>query len=444
MRDGTTGDGTTGWLSDQGPAREFAISIVQRLRAAGYQAVWAGGCVRDQLLDRQPSDYDVATNALPSQVQDLFGTRRTLAVGAEFGVIIVLGPTRHIQVEVATFRRDAEYSDGRHPDSVSFSSDREDAQRRDFTINGLFLDPITNQVIDYVGGVEDLEREVIRAIGNPVDRIREDKLRMLRAVRFTATFGFRLEAKTMAAVQTHAASLGQVSAERIAAELRRMLAHPHRAAAARLLDECCLLLEIFPEFQTISSAEPSTRKSIGNTDAWRLVERRLTLLNLPDSWNVTERFVTSMACLLSPIASEAGSACRRLKLSREEQSSIVWLLNNVTTVIDAETVPWPNVQRVLIHPFAKQLVAYADASASACGDALGGVAFCRGWLSRPSDELNPSPLINGDDLVARGLKPGRLFRRILSEVRDAQLRQEVSTKESAIELAIRIARQSQP
>src|SRR3954469_10452800 len=168
--------------TDPAVAREFAIDVVRRLREAGHQSLWAGGCVRDQLLGQMPKDYDVPTDAVPDRVREVFGRRRTLAIGASFGVITVLGPERAGQIDVATFRRDAAYSDGRHPDAVSFSDAENDAQRRDFTINGLFFDPIAEQVIDYVGGQDDLQRHVIRAIGDPLARIAEDKLRMLRAV----------------------------------------------------------------------------------------------------------------------------------------------------------------------------------------------------------------------------------------------------------------------
>ena len=182
------------WLMTPDDQRRFAIEVVRRLQAAGFMAYWAGGCVRDQLLGRTPKDYDVATNAMPEQVRELFGRRRTLAIGAAFGVYSVIGPKAAGTVEVTTFRRDAAYSDGRHPDSVTFSTAEEDASRRDFTINGLFYDPTERRVIDFVGGQEDLAVGLIRAIGNARDRFAEDKLRMLRAVRFAAAFDFTLDA----------------------------------------------------------------------------------------------------------------------------------------------------------------------------------------------------------------------------------------------------------
>src|SRR5262245_26238906 len=185
------------------PARQhaFALEIAQKLRGAGFEALWAGGCVRDELLGLVPKDYDVATSATPDQIRSVFGHRRTLPIGAAFGVITVLGPRAAGQIEVATFRTDAQYSDGRHPDSVSFTTAEHDAQRRDFTINGLFFDPVASRVVDYVGGQDDLNRRILRAIGDPRLRLSEDKLRMLRAVRFAAAFQFTIEPATLRAIQ---------------------------------------------------------------------------------------------------------------------------------------------------------------------------------------------------------------------------------------------------
>src|SRR5262249_50574556 len=195
--------------------REFAISVVRRLQEAGHQALWAGGCVRDELLGLAPKDYDVATDARPEEVRRLF--KRTIAVGASFGVVEVLGQ-RPLKVQVATFRSDISYSDGRHPDAVVFSTARDDAVRRDFTINGMFFDPLGNQLIDYVGGQADLQAKVLRAIGDPATRIAEDKLRMLRAVRIAARFELTIDPATFAAIRTMADQITVVSAERIAEE----------------------------------------------------------------------------------------------------------------------------------------------------------------------------------------------------------------------------------
>ena len=229
--------------------REFAIDVVRRLQDAGYQALWAGGCVRDELLGLVPKDYDVATDARPEQVQQLF--RRTVAVGASFGVIEVLGPRQdgeYLAVEVATFRSDVSYSDGRHPDAVVFSSPREDALRRDFTINGMFFDPLKGELIDYVGGQADLAARVLRAIGQAEQRFNEDKLRLLRGVRVAARFDFTIEQATASAYSRGiAADLPVVSAERIANELRQILVHPRRVRGMNLMFDLDLLQATLPE-----------------------------------------------------------------------------------------------------------------------------------------------------------------------------------------------------
>ena len=219
---------------DPANQRRFAVEVVRRLREAGFTAYWAGGCVRDQLLGRTPKDYDVATDATPAQIRKLFGRHRTLAIGAAFGVITVMGPKAAGMIEVATFRHDAAYSDGRHPDSVTFSSAEEDASRRDFTINGLFYDPVEERVIDFVGGQDDLAARRLRAIGDPRERFAEDKLRMLRAVRFAAAFDFALEENTLAAIREMAGEIPVVSAERIAMEMRRMLGRAGPRSCGRI------------------------------------------------------------------------------------------------------------------------------------------------------------------------------------------------------------------
>src|SRR6478752_925362 len=243
-------------------ARQFAVDVVRRLRESGHQALWAGGCVRDQLMDQLPKDYDVATDAVPDRVREVFGRRRTLAIGASFGVITVLGPEGAGQIDVATFRRDAGYSDGRHPDAVSFSDAEHDAQRRDFTINGLFFDPLEDRVIDFIGGQADLNRKIVRAIGDPLARIAEDKLRMLRAVRFAARFDFAIDDQTLAALKQQVRELVIVSAERIATELRLILTHPNRARGAELLVETNLLEILLPEIGLVLQSSEQWPRTI--------------------------------------------------------------------------------------------------------------------------------------------------------------------------------------
>ena len=279
--------------------RRFAVEVVRRLREAGFEAYWAGGCVRDQLLGRTPKDYDVATNAVPDQVRKLFGRRRTLAIGAAFGVIAVIGPKPAGTVEVTTFRRDAPYSDGRHPDSVTFSSAEEDASRRDFTINGLFYDPIERRVIDFVGGQADLADKHLRAIGRARERFAEDKLRMLRAVRFAAAFAFALDDEIRAAIAEMAAEIHVVSPERIAMEMRRMLADPSRAAGVRLMLETGLAAEVLPE---IVPCDDGQRRRLDDTlDVLSRLGRQCG-------------FPLALAALLCPCvdAADAAAVCRAL------------------------------------------------------------------------------------------------------------------------------------
>ncbi len=404
--------------------RQFAVEVVERLRAAGYEALWAGGCVRDQLLERTPKDYDVATSAHPEQIRGVFGRRRTLPIGAAFGVITVLGPKSAGSIEVATFRQDATYSDGRHPDSVTFSTAEEDARRRDFTINGLFYDPLKQEVIDYVGGQLDIARRVVRAIGDPYERIAEDKLRMLRAVRFSATFDFELDEQTATAIQRQAHEIAAVSAERISDELRRMLAHGGRVKAARLLRDTKLLEQILPE----SMPGFGSKQSV-----WQETLEILARLREPT-------FPISFAVLVRNIYTTSGDKqvrqiCRRLKLSNEETDTTLWLLVHEKEIRCASKIPWPKLQRILIGERVNHLMAFTTAVAAIVDGNLKELAFCQEKLALPSEQLNPEPLLNGDDLKAAGIKPGPAFKRILESVRDAQLDGEAKDKGDGIRLA---------
>lgn len=400
------------------PQREFALEVVEKLRAAGFEALWAGGCVRDQLLGIRPKDYDVATSARPDQIRELFGHKRTLAIGASFGVITVLGRRPQGQIEVATFRTDAAYSDGRHPDSVTFSTAEHDAERRDFTINGLFFDPVAGEVVDYVGGRADLDRKLIRAIGDPRLRLTEDKLRMLRAVRFAATFGFAIEAATLDAIRAMAPEVTTVSAERIGAEIRRMLIDPRRAVALELLRESKLLPQVLPELDRVDAT------------AWADTRRVLENLQEPT-------LAMTLAALLLHVVDEkaAGAIGRRLRYTNREIERTTWLLENLAVIRDAPNIFWPRLQRVLVHDGAEELVALYEAIAGP-GDAA--LAFVRERLSWPAEKLNPPPLIDGSDLIRHGLAPSPEFARLLEAVRDAQLRGEIETTAGAMTLVQRI------
>ncbi len=309
-------------------ARQFAVQVVRRLRAAGFEALWAGGCVRDQLLGREPSDYDVATSARPEQVRECFGYRRTLAIGASFGVITVRGRQSEGQIEVATFRSDATYSDGRHPDAVTFSSAQEDAQRRDFTMNGLFYDPLDEQVIDFVGGCADLESGIVRAIGDPYQRIAEDKLRMLRAVRFAATFGFQLEPDNGSGDCPRSGS--DPCCQRRNALLPkcgRCWCMPG-AQAVQLLRDVGLLQEILPEVRRL---EQSGSEPAGTSNGWNELLAVLTALDAP-TFRVAVAGLLWAICRSDSHAACVAAVCQRWKLSNHERDGVMWLLDHQAIV----------------------------------------------------------------------------------------------------------------
>jgi tRNA nucleotidyltransferase/poly(A) polymerase len=394
-------------VADADKQRWFAAEVVKQLRAHGKETYWAGGCVRDELMGRTPKDYDVATSARPDEIRQIFGKRRTVPIGAAFGVITVLGPPGAGQIEVATFRQDVSYSDGRRPDAVRFSSPREDALRRDFTINGMFFDPVAGEVIDFVGGREDLERRLIRAIGEPRERFSEDKLRMLRAVRFSSAFDFALEVRTEAAIREMAGQLKVVSAERIAAEMRVMLAGAGRARAVELLRQTGLLEQILPEVAELFDREPET---------WQLRWRFLDALDCPT-------FSQALAALLgwpedNKLTTVVG---QRWRLSKREVDRTSWLLRHGEALDDAAARPWPQLQPVLVHEGIGELIELYQ-TAARLGLASGSdVDFCRRKLALPRHELDPPPLITGDDLLAMGVPKGKMYALLLKAARDAQL-----------------------
>jgi len=409
-------------MIDPEQQRHFALDVVRQLRTAGFEAYWAGGCVRDELLDRKPKDYDVATSAVPPEIRALFGNKRTLPLGAAFGVITVMGPKRAGMIEVATFRQDAEYSDGRHPDHVTFSSPQEDAARRDFTINGMFFDPIERKVIDFVGGQEDLKNRLIRAIGPPRLRFGEDKLRMLRAVRFTAMFGFAIDTETAAAVREMAAEITVVSPERIAMEMRRVLTEPGRVTGVRLLVELGLAAAVLPEIV------PGDAASQAQAEHAQGVLARLQNPSFP----------LALAALLAEQADAA--AVRELglrwKLSNKETDEASWLVEHHDALLGARVMRWSKLQPLLSHPWAEQLVALHEASSPNGPD---DAAYCRQRMAQPRDTLDPPPLLTGDDLRSLGLRPGPKFKKILQAVRDAQLDGEIQTRDDALRLAMKLS-----
>jgi tRNA nucleotidyltransferase/poly(A) polymerase len=401
------------------PRRRFALDVVRTLRSHGHTAYWAGGCVRDQLLGQQPKDYDVATDASPPRVQEVFRRRRTLAIGAAFGVICVVGPKGAGQVDVVTFREEADYLDGRRPQAVTFSSPEADARRRDFTINGLFFDPLAGEVLDFVGGQEDLARGIVRAIGDPYERFREDKLRMLRAVRFSAALSFELEERTRRAVVERASEVAGVSPERIAGELRRMFTHPRRAQAVALLRDTGQLAAVLPEALERAGAPP-----------WS--ERLAVLAGLPEP-----ELALALAGLFWGVADSAAAeaAGRRLRLATHEIDRVAWLLDHAQALFAAQGLPWPRLQRLLLEAGIGDLLALHEAVAGARGLDRSGLEFCRAVLARPAAQWNPAPLLTGEDLKRIGVPPGPIYRELLEQLRDAQLLGQVATPEEAESLA---------
>lgn len=417
-------------------AREFACEVVQQLRDAGHVALWAGGCVRDSLMGREPKDYDVATDATPDRIREVFGRRRTVAIGMSFGVITVVGSHEAGQIDVATFRRDAAYTDGRHPDSVAFSTPEEDARRRDFTINGLFFDPVEKKVIDYVGGQEDLNRCVVRAIGDPAERFAEDRLRMIRAVRFSANLGFALDPATMTAIRQHAAAIRSVSAERVTEEMRRMLLPASRARAVELLRDTMLLHEILPDAEGILPRLAASADEIAF--AWDRTLRVLDALDQPD-------FAVAFAALLREIQIarrghgwDLDDVCRRWRLANDDRQRIDLCYRHEEMLRRASQVEWPRLQRVLIDPGILSLLRYTRAVAIVHDGHTREVEYCCERLAWPAERLNPAPLINGDDLRAAGIPPGPAYKRLLERVRDAQLLGEIATPRAALEFARRL------
>lgn len=427
-------------------SRVDAEAVVRTLRQAGHVAYFAGGCVRDLVLGQQPKDWDVATDAPPKRVRQLFA--RTQAVGALFGVILV----RQGQsvVEVATFRTESGYEDGRRPSHVQFATAQEDARRRDFTINGLFLDPLDNdRVIDFVGGVDDLRNRILRAIGQPEQRFAEDHLRLLRAVRFAARLGFEIEPATAAAIARDAPLLKRISPERIGEELRQMLRPPTRVAAWRMLWQFRLIDVIMRflagyspaslvEGQSIFAATaPGESIPFGLALAAGVVDvRRGSTLSPPAASHPDIRPLLDRKSVQQAVRALRQS----LKISNEESDELQETLEGLGPLLTDAEPRVATLRRFLARPTAslsRQLL-----------EALASVNLHRdraNWLRARLSQLErlpiaPPPLITGDDLTAAGLTPGPLFKRVLEAVYDAQLEGRVTTRENAMAMAIGMSR----
>ncbi|MCL6566290.1 MAG: CCA tRNA nucleotidyltransferase [Acidobacteriia bacterium] len=433
--------------------RELAEKICRTLHEAGHQAYLVGGCVRDLLLGREPADYDVATDARPDRLQELFPG--CLLVGARFGVIVVV--EQGVQVEVATFRSDLGYSDGRHPDRVVYAeSPREDVLRRDFTINGLLLDVRTGEVLDFVGGRQDLQSGVIRAIGDPERRFAEDHLRMVRAVRFAARFRFVIEPATFAAIRKLAPAAAGVSAERLREELTRLLTEGAARRAFELLDETGLLHVLLPEVARMKGVEqPPQFHPEG--DVW--VHTLLMLEHLPAgcsptlAWGVLLHDVGKPPTFTPPAgpgdrirfdqhaevgARMAAEICRRFRFSNDDTEQIVALVAHHLRFKDVQRMRPATLKRFVRMPgFAEHLELHRlDCLAS--HRMLDNYEFVRDFLqSTPPEQVRPARLISGEDLKQMGYPPGPRFREILRAVEDAQLEGQLDTREAALEFVRR-------
>jgi poly(A) polymerase len=444
-------------------AKQHAGQIVRTLRERGHQAYFAGGCVRDLLLAREPADYDVATDATPRQVMQIFP--ETYAVGEQFGVVLVPlvlpverrppspatsnSDEKHT-IEVATFRSDVGYSDGRHPDEVRFSKDpREDVERRDFTINGMMLDPATNEILDFVGGREDLKAGIIRAIGDPERRFTEDKLRMLRAVRFAARFDYQVDPATMAAIQKLAPTIHQVSCERIREELTKMLTEGRARRAFQLLDESGLLREVLPEIATMKGIEqPPQYHPEGDV----FVHTLLLLDKLPAGSSKTLAWGALLHDVGKPptfrVAPDrirfdghvevgvkmAAEICRRLRFSNSETEQILSLVDNHMRFADVLRMNQSTLKRFLRLPaFDEHLELHRMDVLSSDGN-LDAYNYSREQLHAiPPEAIRPQPLVTGRDLIEAGYAPGPRFKQILSTIEDAQLEGRITSHEAAIE-----------
>ncbi len=427
--------------------RDMANSICDMLLRSGYQGLLVGGCVRDLLLGREPADYDVTTDATPEQVMALFP--ESIAVGAQFGVMLV--PRDALKVEVATFRSDVGYSDGRHPDSVVYSkTPQKDVQRRDFTINGLLMRHDSGEVLDFVGGQADLKAKVIRAIGEPDRRFTEDKLRMMRALRFAARFGFEIETETFRAIRRHVAEIHQVSPERLREELTKMLTEGAARQAFELLEETWLLQQVLPEIGAMKGVEqPPQFHPEG--DVW--IHTRLMLEGLPKNasptlaWGVLLHDVGKPPTFQS--AAETGdrirfnnhvevgvrmaeAICKRFRFSNEDTEQILALVDNHMKFGAVAEMRASTLKKFVRLPRFEEHLALHRLDCLSSHRHLDSYEFVQRFLeATPPEQVRPERLLTGDDLLAMGFRPGPVFAQILRMLEDAQLEGQIKTREEA-------------
>jgi putative nucleotidyltransferase with HDIG domain len=430
-------------------ARELASSICDTLQRNSHQALLVGGCVRDLLLGREPADYDVTTDATPERVMELFP--ESIAVGAQFGVVLV--PLDGLKVEVATFRSDVGYSDGRHPDRVVFSkTPDEDVQRRDFTINGLLMRHDTREILDFVDGQADLKAGVIRAIGEPDRRFAEDKLRMMRAVRFAARFEFEIEHKTFAAIRRHAGAVTDVSAERLREELTKLLTEGAARMGFELLEKSWLLSIVLPEIAAMKGV-PQPPQFHPEGDVWR--HTLLMIEGLPAGTSPTLAWGVLLHDVGKPPtfrpASETGdrirfdhhvdvgvrmaeAICRRYRFSNEETEQILALVANHMRFMDVDRMRTSTLKRFVRLPHFEEHMELHRLDCLSSHRNLDSYGAVERFLAEtPAEKVRPQRVLTGTDLGEMGYIPGPLFSEILRAVEDAQLEGQIASKEEAEE-----------
>jgi poly(A) polymerase len=424
--------------------RDKAVAIVKRLRQEGFESYLAGGCVRDLLLNKAPQDYDIATSARPEDVQRIFP--RTIPVGAQFGVILVMLDGHSF--EVASFRFDGPYIDGRRPSQVRYGTLQEDIFRRDFTINGLVYDPIEDRLIDLIGGKKDLERRCIRAIGNPRERFDEDRLRMVRAIRFAASLNFEIDSATMDAIKQSAATITQISWERIGEEITRILTEGGARRGFELLDETGILKVVLPEIEQMKGVEQGSEHH-PEGDVFKHTLLTLSHLEAPSE-------SLAYGCLLHDIAKPvcfrkeydritfyghtdhgaemAEAVLKRLKRGRATWERVAYLVKNHLRHTQAPKMRLSTLKRFLREDGIHELLELARIDALSSSGDLQYHRFCQERLAEmQEEEIRPEPLLRGKDLIEMGYIPGPIFAEILQRVEDAQLGGELTGRQQAID-----------
>ncbi len=427
--------------------RQHAEEIVARLKTSGYEAYFVGGCVRDMILGNTSSDYDIVTSALPDEVISLFPN--TITIGAKFGVVAVI--VEHHPYEVATFRSDDTYEDGRHPSSVRFSSAKEDVFRRDFTVNGLLIDPATGNIFDYVEGRADIEKKIIRTIGDADSRFNEDYLRMLRAIRFAANLGFAIEPETKKAIERHAPKINQISAERVREELNKILTRGGARIGFELMSETGILKEVLPEVDKLKGVEQPPRFH-PEGDVWQ--HTLIMLEGLPQSEESDKNICLAWAALLHDVGKAltrtedekgvhfyghvqkgeeiADNIMQRLKFSRAHRETVLALILQHMIFMNIQKMRPGRLKRFLRMPDFELHLQLHRLDCVASHGMLDNYEFCRDQLRQMDNEdLHPPRLLNGNDLIVLGFLPGKIMGEILLALEEEQLEGRILTPEEA-------------